>query len=424
MNRALAWKIVDCLRVSDPPLSGPAHTPCSTSIGRRDGEQTLDWLDSSGLALLYWNWLTGLHAAHTLPAAVGQALARNLADHRRRVADMAVEFDSINRSLEKAGIQYAVLKGFALIPDYCPDAALRTAYDYDYLVRPEQVERAGQALSDAGYVWRPGRETHPLVYVRAGQPPRHAAGRDDLYSADFPRTIELHHSLWEVAPVEISVSLPADILDSRRSRTWQGLQFWALSPEDALVFQVLHAFRHILRNWCRLCLFHDLAYFLAHSPSDAAFWERFGRRISGRAPLPEIAGVILSLAAKLFQARIPAPLRALTTDKLPAPLSLWVERYGPESAISNFLENKYSLFLHHEFIRDRTVWRDVRRKLLFPLQRPNRAVEASGPGRRARLAAAGRQTLYGGRRVIHHLVAALRYGWESYRWQRLRAGGD
>ena len=100
-----------------------------------------------------------------------------------------------------------------------------------------------------------------------------------------------------------------------------------------------------------------------------------------------------------------------------------MERYGPESALDNFLVNKFSLFLHREFVKDDAAWRGVRQKLLFPVQRPNRAVEASSARLADRLSASCRQALYGGRRVVHHLLAALRYGWESYRWQRLRAGG-
>jgi hypothetical protein len=420
VNRALEWEIVNDLRVSSPRETNAAR---STVFSKHDWEQALGWLDQSGLALLYWNRLTALDAQETVPLEIGEALAKNLVDHRQRVAEMAQEFDSINRSLEEAGVRYTVLKGFALVPDYCSDASLRTMYDYDYLVRPADVDRAGRALNAAGYAWRKGREEHPLVYIRASRPPRPAFSRDELYSAEFPRTIELHHSLWEIDPLKIPVSLPEGILDSAESRTWQGLRFPALSAEDGFIFQVLHAFRHILRNWCRLCLLHDLAYFLERHSSDSRFWGRFADRIRGREPLPEIVGVVVSLAARLFGAPIPADIRAETTAKLPSALALWVERYGPESALNNFLANKYSLFLHREFIKDQAVWRRVRRQLLFPLQRPNRAVEASSPRLADRVSASCRQTLYGGRRIVHHLLAALRYGWESYRWQRLRAGG-
>ena len=445
LPRALAREIIAALSVSSASDQAEAsgaggsriHSSAAKSVrhatyadysrwaafGQRDWLRALDWLDQSGLALLFWDRLTGLGAEDSVPREIGQKLARNLAGHRLRIAAMAAEFDSINRRLESAGIEYAVLKGFALVPDYCPDAALRPTYDYDYLVRPAAVDRARQAFDAAGFVHRQGREKHPLVFIRPDRPPHQALCRDELYDASFPRIIELHHSLWEAEPLGIPVRLEDGVLDSVQSREWQGLRFGALSDEDALVFQVLHAFRHMLRNWCRLGLLRDMAYFLERRAADREFWERFAARINDRPPLPEMAGVVFSLSANLFGARVPEAIRAQTVDKLPGPLALWVERYGPDSALDNFLTNKFSLFLHREFVPDPSVWRAVRLRLLFPVQRPNKAVEARSPRLSSRLAAAAKQTLYGGRRVVHHLTAALRYGWESYRWQRLRTGG-
>ena len=139
MNRNLARKVVDCLRVSGSP---------QTSVERlhsfRAGawKRTLKWLDHSGLALLFWHQLKEVGAQDAVPPEFGALLEQNLKDHRVRVARMAEEFDSINRLLESAGVKYAALKGFALIPEYCPDASLRTTYDYDYLLPPESMERA------------------------------------------------------------------------------------------------------------------------------------------------------------------------------------------------------------------------------------------------------------------------------------------
>jgi hypothetical protein len=113
-----------------------------------------------------------------------------------------------------------------------------------------------------------------------------------------------------------------------------------------------------------------------------------------------------------------------TTQRLPTPLALWVEHYGLASALKNFSENKFSLFLHREFIPDNASWREMRRIRLFPLQRPNLAAQASRPGSLTRLAASWRQGVYVAGRLAHHLMTAVQYGWESSRWQRLRASGS
>jgi putative nucleotidyltransferase-like protein len=420
LNRTLAREIVDDLRVSGLPKAKAAR---ATGFSRHDWEQAIGWLDQSGLALLYWNCLTALGAEDTVPPEIRQALTRSLVDHLHRVVAMTAEFNAINQCFEKAAIPYAVLKGFAVIPDYCPDVALRMAYDYDYLVASQNVERAEQALAAAGYVRKKERVNHPLVYFHATRPTRSPIGREDLYSSSFPRTIELHHYLWESQGLGISVELPQDMLDSARVRSGQGLRFSVLSQEDELIFQILHAFRHILYNWCRLCSLRDIAYFVENRSADTALWERFSKRIRGCKPLPEIAGVVLLLVASVFGASIPPRIRAETVDTLSGALVLWVERYGKQSALDNFSRNKFGLFLHREFVDDPAVWRRVRRKLLFPMQRPNRAAVAGTSRLSARLGASWKQTLYSGERLVHHLVAALRYGWESYRWQRLRAGG-
>ncbi len=417
MNRALAREIVDCLSVSGSPKD---HMAGLAGLGQRQWERILNWLDLSGLALLFWNRLKELASESVVPPAVRARLARNLRDHRLRIADMAGEFDSINRCLDAAGVKYAVLKGFALIPEYCPDASLRTTYDYDYLLPLESMERAQRALSVSGYIHKQEPVDHPVVYFHATRPPRIPSCREDLYSARLHRTVELHHRLWDADPVKIPLRLPEDPLDRIRLRSWQGLHFYSLCEEDELIFQVLHAFRHILHDWCRLCSFLEIAYFLQHRSLDSTFWERFSERIRCSRPLPEIVGVAFSLAADLFGAAIPASVSGETTQRLRRSLALWVDHYGRDSALNNFYGNKFSLFLHREFIQEQGAWWEVRRSRLFPLRWPNQAVQASSPRFSSRLAAVG---LYILRRFMHHGLAALQYGWESPRWERLRVEG-
>jgi hypothetical protein len=434
MNRNLAKEVVGCLRVSGSP---------ETSVERLYGfgagawKRTLEWLDHSGLALLAWHRLKELGARDAVPPEVGAGLERNLTDHRARVAETAEEFDSINRCLAGAGVSYAALKGFALIPEYCPDASLRTTYDHDYLLAPESRERAERALKAAGYVRKHEEVDDPVVYFHAAGPPRSPLCRDDLYSAKFPRTVELHYRFWDPDELKISFRLPEDPLARLRlrslgpgrlglpasSRFERGLQFHALCEQDELVFQVLHAFRHILQNWCRLCSLLDIASFIEHRSADAWFWARFLDGLSDREPLSEIVGIIFSLAASLFGAALPDAVAARTTRRLRSSVALWLRCYGQDLALNNFSDNKFSLFLHREFIQDPATWREIERGRLFPWHRPNRAAETSNPKSLPRLAAAWKQGVYTARRLRHHLLGAARYGLESHRWERARAEG-
>lgn len=431
MNRNLARAIVGCLCVSASPA---ADVERLASFSAGDWARTLEWLDHSGLALLLWDRLNELRQANVVPSGLGSRLKKNLADHCLRIAEMSEEFNSINRCLEGAGIRYAALKSFALIPEYCPDACLRTTYDHDYLLPVDSLECAEQALRAIGYMRQAEAVDHPLVYFHQIRPPGRPQSRDDLYSPKFPRTVEVHFRLWDDNELKIPLRFPADPLSrseirrlspaelglGHHPRFKHGLSFYALSKEDELIFQVLHAFRHILQNWCRLCSLRDIAWFLEHRLRDHAFWDRFCESIGATPLLPEITGVVFSLSASLFGATLSGNLASRTTETLPKPVALWLTRYGTDLAISNFSDTKFGLFLHREFVQDGAAWREIEKNRLFPLHRPNRPAATPSPKLALRLLASWKQGLYVLERVRHHLVGATQYGLESRRWARAR----
>lgn len=417
MNRELAKQIVSFLQIADTP--GPRGISLA-SLDQQAWEHTLRWLDLSGLTLAFWNRLKASQAhGHVLPE-VREQLDRNLASHRIRVAAMQHEFDLINRCLDAAGIQYAALKGFALIPEYCPDPTMRNGYDYDYLVRPDALHSVQEALRNAGFSLKKKYE-HRVIYFQPTLVAHIPTRRDELYSADFGRTIELHARLWDFDALRIRLNVLEDALSRRIPHHWESSVFYALADEDHLLFQVLHTFRHILSNWCRLSWLLEIAHFLECRHANSLFWDKFRDRIQGDQRLSEIAGVVFALSTGLFGGSVPL-LRDVIDPKRSASLDLWVTQYGIDSALDNFSVNKFSLFLHREFVQDHVTWREVRRLRLFPIQRPNRAVEASSTDVIARFIAVSKQGLHVAGRLLHHLTAAIGYAWEAPRWEKLRAG--
>lgn len=387
----------------------------------------MDWLDDGGLTLIWWNRLIEAGQKLLAPDEVRERLDRNLKDHRLRVSQMVSEFDGINSSFKTAGIAYAVLKGFALTPEYCSEVCLRTSYDYDYLVDPELVSPAEQALKSIGFVRKQGTEDHPIVYFHRDRPPQRPLSRNDLYTAEFPRTIEVHYRFWDPDMLKIPLVLPIDLLSRREARelssragSGSSIRYYALSREDELIFQVLHVFRHILRNWCRLCSLLDIAHFLECNAADSDFWNRFLAQIDRKQSLTDIVGVVFLLAATVFGATIPDPVLAQVIAKLRPPLTLWVERYGRDSALSNFSNNKFSLFLHREFIDDKACWRQIRRTRLFPVPRPNGVFRATDGTTLEHLKAGSKQLIYIIRRMNHHLTGTIQYGLEAPFWGRAR----
>jgi len=418
MNRALAAELIGCLRVAGPVEE---HLRSLRNFHPRDWEASLDWLNLSGIALAFWDRLQKLGAEDAVPPRMGACLAANLTQQRRRVAAMTQEFDSLNRQLERAGIEYAAWKGFALIPEYCPDACLRPMYDYDYLISEDAWARAQEVLEAAGYVRKPDHGTQNEVTFAPPNFPSylgHLPG--GLYATSLPRKVELHLSPWDEEAFRIPLRVPERPLDRKVRRIWQGLSFYSLGEEDAFVFQTLHTFQHILHNWCRLGWLLEIAHFLQHRSTDVAFWRNLCSHLEANQPLTEIVALVISLAASLFHAALPALIKDQIPGAMRGAVSLWVDHYGLPSALDNFSENKSALFLYREFVRDEAAWRQIRRSRLLPLHRPNRVAGVGAPAAAAMLPANWKQGWYVLHRLIHHSVSGVGYVWESAHWKRLR----
>ena len=415
MNLALAQAVVDCLKT-------PHMTPrCSTllepfTLG--DWERTLHWLDLTGLALYLWRRLGDSLATNAVPPAVRVRLERNQMQNKARVADAAREFSTLNKLWEQSGVRFAALKGFAMIPDYCEDAALRTQYDHDYLLDAESLPAAVAALQSAGYVRKNPHERHPLAFSLPSHPAPVLTGSIDFYSRRLPRPIELHTRLWEASNERIEIAPYEGALDRACLRSLDGAPFAVLNDTDALVFQVLHAFRHVLRNWCRLSIFLEIARFLERRSTDIEFWERFRNRIENRRWLPEASGVVFSLASNLFAVPVPRPAGPCTLEAMTPAMIAWIEDYGNASALRNFQGNKHSLLLHREFVDDLSAWREVRRQRLFPFAQIPRALRLRSARRGFPLNAAWTQGMHLVRRAKFHLTAALSYALANVAWCR------
>ena len=418
MNRDLCRAIIGCLRVAGPVEE---DLRCLRNFPLRDWETSLPWMDLSGVALALWDRLQKFGAEDAVPRTVGEGLAENLANNHRRVAAMTQEFDSLNRRFERTRVEYVVWKGFALIPEYCPDAYLRPTYDYDYIISPDAWNDAQDVLQAAGYVRKPEPGTQlSLTFVHRHLPSRLSRSLGGLYAATLPRKVELHLDPWDDEAFRISLRVPDHPLTRKVRRTWQGLSFYSFGEQDVFVFQALHTFQHILHHWCRLAWLLEIAYFLESRSADSPFWKKLYAYLEDNAPVTEVVALVISLAAGLFHATIPAPIKDRLLGAMRGQVALWVEHYGLRSALDNFSKNKYPLFLYREFVRDETAWRKIRRSGLLPLHQPNRVAGAATPGTSTRLPKSWKQMWYVAQRLIHHTASGAGYAWESARWNRLR----
>ena len=105
------------------------------AFSRRDWERALQWLDDAGLSFYFLQKLKDAEARDFVPTWVVSRLEGNYYANQQRMDHMSNYFDRLNRKFKEAGIRYAAIKGFSLVPEFCPIASLRHQSDLDYLVR-------------------------------------------------------------------------------------------------------------------------------------------------------------------------------------------------------------------------------------------------------------------------------------------------
>ncbi len=424
MKRRLAESIIDGLR-----LSGASYD--FGQLGRfspRDWEQSVGWIDRAGLTLYLLEQLRTCGATEVLPPRVLARFEQNLADNRSRVDHLLYETGCINEKLDQAGVQYVVIKGFSLWPEFCSNPYLRTQCDLDYLVARHSLRSAQNVLLEFGYEARRGSDVQ-FEYERPLQ--RVPSQFDSPYKLQTTPTVELHLALWEDMEHRVPLEEPAFVLDSSRFKEWGGLRFPVLSEEDALLLQVLHAFQHMVSYWVKLSWLLEIGRFMEKRWRDSPFWKQFSKRLEGAPRLAEFSMMVLELTAKMFSAPLPEVAQHWRQFLRPR-ARLWLDNYSHGWALGErpphkskvFPDTKLSLFLNEQYIPDGPTKWDFLRRQLIPWKIPgkNPAVVftpvENQPG--TRLQALWVDSTHTVQRLSFHGGAGLRYLWELPRWRNLK----
>jgi hypothetical protein len=373
----------------------------------RDWKRILPWLDSSGLALYLLNRIETLHASRVFPPQVLSRLRQNLNDNRERTAALAGEMRAIHQRFSANGVEFAVLKGYSLVPEYCSLAALRHQCDLDYLVAPDHLHRASQILHDRLYS-RVRRSPGTYTFSRTtGDLP----SRDDIYKPALNYSVELHTSLWENDEGAVLEQLP-QVLARRQFHPACGLVFPVLAPEDRFIHQCMHVLSHTLQFWIRLGWLYEIASFLTRPSVDAAFWRLVEKRVGSREYIGRAVHFVSLLVAEIFGVDAP-PFRA---GDYPA-FELWVNEYGRRWAMHDLPGSKLSLFLFREFM-SQEQWQRLEQQRLFPFHRPHAATQVDASQPRRSLGADLAEYFYAAQRLAFHLRETRHYLQEKPRWER------
>ena len=424
MNRRLAEAIIGCLQ-----LSGTSYDfEQMARFSARDWERTLGWIDRAGLALYLTERLRACGAIAVLPPQMSARFERNLADNRGRVDHLLYETGCINEKFDQAGVQYVVIKGFSLWPEFCSNPYLRTQCDLDYLVARQSLRSAQNVLLGLGYEGRRSSALQEFAFERPLQ--RVPSQFDSPYKLQTTPMVELHVGIWEEMTHHVPLAEPAFVLTSPEVKEWGGLQFPVLSEEEALLLQVLHVFQHMVSYWVKLSWLFEIGCFIEKRSRDSLFWKQFSRRLEGEPQLAEFSTIALELSAKVFSAPMPEGAQHWR-QYLRLSARLWLDNYGrgwasgerPPHKSRVFPNSKLSLFISGEYIPASRARRDSLRHRLMPWkirrQTPSTGFAQVKNRPWTRTKALWVASSLAIQRLSFHAGAGLRYLWELPRWRNL-----
>lgn len=409
MNRQLSAAVIISFRYPDAAQIRRQLSRFSA----RQWQQAFPWLDASGLALYLLDWLRSHAAEDAIPDSVMERLEQRHADNEQRTTTLFVEFARINAAFRASGMEYANLKGFTLVPDYCPDLSLRCQMDFDFLVDAAQAEPCVALLRTLGYSLMTSNAHVMEFKSHAGRVPHIR----DLYKPRPQRAVEIH--LCDDAGIE----LQSRQLRHSRMLGINGIDVAALTAEDMFLGQASHLFRHVRSEWTRVSWLLEFRHFVICHRTDAKFWLAVERKAM-EAPGASLAvGVALHLAERAFGMFAPRELRDWSAARLPASVALWIERYGDEVLLASFPGSKLYLILERELDSSRKMSSTIRRRLL-PMRTPARVTSAASGGVGERFRAFQFQLRYFLFRLRFHFVHTPRYLWEAWRWRRFPRSSD
>lgn len=341
---------------------------------RFSGGPARDWAVFTGAewqkALYYFdrNQLTlRLRTIGGLPEPVRRRLDSNYSANAERIRRVNQAFREAADALEAAGVEFAVLKGFAHWEQFWLDAGARLQYDLD-LFCPAEAPRAREALIERlGLASLAPAEPFPTDHLPALVRRTGWQWRGDFFDPEIPVSIELHFRLWD----EATEGFPAPGVDEFPARIVRrrlgDRAFLALDPADALGYAALHLLRHLLRGDLRAANLYELAYFLHRGAGDDAFWDRW-QALHGP-ELRRLQAICFRLAAAWFDCAL-SPAAQAEIDLLPASIHRWFEGCAASPAEVFFRPNKDELWLHLCLLDSFARKSAVLRRRLFPARLP------------------------------------------------------
>jgi len=231
------------------------------------------------------------------PAAFRRELERDFGAHADHNRYLAHELLRLFPLLETKGIPIIAFKGPEFAENVYKNLTLRTFMDLDFLLREQDLARATEVLSSAGYVQR-----HSGSRVRDTLAFRRGSELEFVSVAHRFLMLDVHLDL--LPPQDVCKLDVADVFRHARLTQLFDHSVCTLSPEDLLLFSCVHATRHMQMF---LYWLTDVAEIVRAFPQ--IDWEALVET-AHHAHCTRMLGVSLLAAADLLNAPVPAHVLA------------------------------------------------------------------------------------------------------------------
>lgn len=354
----------------------PEAAALYAALHRRDTIEDLRFLTDK-----QWDWLLRFSdLAHlTLPLArassvklpewVRVRLDSNLCDNRDRFRRIKATYQEADMCMRQAGIDYLLVKGFTLAPDFVDYPWLRQQSDLDfYIFDSRLLEPAQKALMSIGY--RPNatvdfrRADHTPTLYRLGN----WVWSGNAFDSEMPLSIELHFSLWNEKVTLIRNEEIGTFHERRKIRNIEGMQVPVLDEIDILGHLCMHILRDLLAYGTPIHHLYELSEFLDKMAHSDDFWRKWQMQHSLALRAKEV--IAFGLARRCFGCTIPEVAEELLST-LPREQSSWLEQFGQIPLEIPFRESKDAVWLHWSLLKHSCNRKTLIRRAFFPNRLPD-----------------------------------------------------
>ena len=182
------------------------------------------------------------------------------------------EFLNLTQRFQEAGLWFVPVKGPLLSYSIYGDATCRRSHDFDFLVKPADIFRAIQILTDSGYRSDYAEWPKDKAHINLALSMLHEFS---LFNASSGMSIDIHRSLFEYPfPQEKIDKL---IGENLRQVEFSGQKFRQFTPEFELLYLIIHGGLHA---WSRLKWLVDVHEMVNRKQVDYLKFQHIARQLN------------------------------------------------------------------------------------------------------------------------------------------------